>query len=259
MTVRIEQQMSGKALVSHRIGRRSLVDGVVEHLRSEILRGALRAGEALPTEQDLCIALGVSRTAVREALNRLATERLVSFRHSGAKRVLDYRRSAGLELLAALLVDGDGRVDPAVVRSVMEMRSAVAPDVARLAAERRDAATLQYLREVLEAMRRDAGDLSALQDHVGDFWDHLVEASGNVAYRLAYNSLRASYDASKHLLTRVLAGETSDVAVYSALCEAVERRDAPTAESLARSLVRRGEESVRAALSVLDFEKEARR
>ena len=232
---------------------------MVEHLRGEILRGALRAGEALPTEQDLCTGLGVSRTAVREALNRLATERLVSFRHSGAKHVLDYRRSAGLELLAALLVDGDGRIDPAVVRSVMEMRSALAPDVARLAAERRDPATLESLRVVLDAMRRDAGDLSALQDHAGDFWDRLVEASRNVAYRLAYNSLRASYDASKHLLTRVLAGETSDVAVYSALCDAVARRDASTAESLARSLVRRGEESVRTALRALDSEKETRK
>src|SRR5262245_56506189 len=109
-----------------RIGRRSVVDDVVDALTAWILKGEMSPGEALPGEQDLAGHLGVSRTVVREAMSRLATARLVSMRHSGSKHVLDYRRSAGLELLRTLLIGPNGAVDPHVVASVMEMRSALA-------------------------------------------------------------------------------------------------------------------------------------
>jgi GntR family transcriptional repressor for pyruvate dehydrogenase complex len=237
-----------------RVGRKSLVDSVVDAMTARILRGEIAPGEALPSEQELAARLGVSRTAVREALNRLATSQLISIRHSGGKHVLDYRQSAGLELLATLLVTASGEIDPAVVGSVMEMRSALAPDIARLAALRRTTAHLQRIEATLAAMAPAAGDLERLQDLVTDFWDHLVDASANIAYRLAYNSLRVSYEQSKQLLTRLLAEETTAAAAYSGLAAAVARGDAAAAESMARDLVRRGEGAVKELLAGLSGE-----
>ncbi len=233
------------------IGRRSLVDGVVEELQGRILRGEMRPGETLPAELELAEKLGVSRTAVREALNRLAAARLVSIRHSGAKYILDYRHSAGLELLAALLVGPRGQVASDVVRSVMEMRSALAPDIARLAARRRTPAVIAQLRAALASMQAARTDLAALQDLVGDFWSHLVDGSANIAYRLAYNSLRASYDQSKSLLTHVLADETADIETYVQVTDAVERGDEVAAAALASQLVRRGETSMNKLLDAI--------
>ncbi len=227
------------------IGRKSLVDGVVEELTSRILRGEMRPGDALPSEHELAERLGVSRSAVREALNRLATARLISMRHSAGKRILDYRRSAGLELLPSLLVASDGRIDPMVVAGVMEMRSALAPDIARLAAERKTAALAARLRETVTAMQQASGQLGLLQDLAERFWSDLVDGSGNIAYRLAFNSLRASYADSKHLFTQILAPETTDRDTYERITIAVERGDAARAESLARVLVRRGEEAIK--------------
>jgi DNA-binding FadR family transcriptional regulator len=169
-------------------------------------------------------------------------------RHSGGKRVLDFRRAAGLELLPTLLVARDGRIDAAVVRSVMEMRSAIGPDVVRLAARRRDRLLTAALRESIEKMEAAGGDLAALQDLADEFWSRLVDGSRNVAYRLAYNSLRASYDRGRRLVTHVLATEIADVEAYRDIAAAVTRGEGEKAETLARRLLRRGEQSIDAAL-----------
>jgi DNA-binding FadR family transcriptional regulator len=230
------------------VGRRSVVDEIFEQLRGQILSGELEPGQSLPSELELAEGLGVSRTAVREALNRLAAERLLSIPHGASKQVLDYRRSAGLELLPALLVSADGRIDPDVVRGVVEMRSALAPDVARLAAERRDKAVVARLDAVVARMEEAGEDLERLQDLVEEFWSELVDGSGNVAYRLAYNSLRATYDVSKRLLTGVLAAELGDVGRYREIAAAVTDRDPKRAGDLARELISRGEQSLKALL-----------
>jgi GntR family transcriptional repressor for pyruvate dehydrogenase complex len=61
-----------------RIGRANLVDDIVRRLEAEIAGGALRPGDQLPPERDLCAQLGVSRTSVRSAVQRLAERGLVS-------------------------------------------------------------------------------------------------------------------------------------------------------------------------------------
>jgi len=59
-----------------------LADGVYQRLRSAIVRGDLRPNERL-VEADLAVWLEVSRTPVRECLQRLAAERLVANRRRG--------------------------------------------------------------------------------------------------------------------------------------------------------------------------------
>lgn len=231
------------------IARKSLSDAVFEQLRDQIVGGEIPPGDPLPAERSLCEALGVNRGAVREALRRLEQAGLVQVRHGATPRVRDFRRSAGLDLLPHLILTPAGDVDLAALRSVVEARSALAPDIARLAALRGGDQTAAALREVVAAMRRSGGELAALQDLANEFWSALVDGSQNVAYRLAFNSLRAGYERSKELFTRVLADELGDADAYAELADAVSRRDAARAESLARELIGRG---ARALLSALE-------
>jgi len=230
------------------IARQSLSEAVFRQLRDRIVGGELLPGDALPAERELGRVLGVNRSAVREAIKRLEQARLVSVRHGGASRVLDYRESAGLDLLADLLVTSDESFDPKVVRSVMEMRSALAPDIARRAALRGGPELASRLRESLDAMMRSREDLPALQDHAAAFWSVLVAGSDNVAYQLAYNSMRETYDRCRELLTQVLARELRAIEAYEAIADAVAAGDADRAESSARALVRLGEIDVVGAL-----------
>lgn len=54
---------------------------VVQRVKDVIVRGALRPGDPLPTEVDLCEAVGASRSSVREAIRTLAALDLVEVRH----------------------------------------------------------------------------------------------------------------------------------------------------------------------------------
>lgn len=234
------------------VRRQSLSEAVFEQLREQIVSGALPAGEALPAERILCEALGVNRGAVREALRRLQQSRLVAVRHGGSSQVLDFRATAGLDLLADLLVAPGGRIDARVVAAILEMRSALAPDIARRAAARGDADDAAALAAVTARMAASGGDLAALQELAVEFWSLLVDASDNLAYRLAYNSLRATYDQCRALLTQVLGEELTDLARYRAIAAAVQAHAAEDAARLARALVERGEQAVKLALAQLE-------
>lgn len=64
-------------------GRRSIADTVFDRIEADILNGTLPPGELL-TELKLCELLSVSRTPVREALNRLRQEGLIEESGKGA-------------------------------------------------------------------------------------------------------------------------------------------------------------------------------
>lgn len=241
------------------VRKQSLSDAVFEQLRGQILTGTMRPGSPLPPERVLCEALGVNRGSVREALKRLQQSRLVSVRHGGTSHVLDFRDTAGLDLLAELIVTADGRFDTGVVRGIVEMRSALAPDIARLAARRARRTHCDALDRAATAMADGRDDLLRLQGLAAEFWSDLVDAANNLAYRLAYNSLRATYDQCRALFTQVLAAEISNVGRYRAIAAAVRRRDAHGAERLARQLIQRGERSLLAVLTQLDTSMETRR
>ncbi|MGI4855485.1 MAG: FadR/GntR family transcriptional regulator, partial [Janthinobacterium lividum] len=50
---------------------RNLAEFVVDRVNEQIASQALRPGDKLPTESKLMVALGVSRTVVREGISRL--------------------------------------------------------------------------------------------------------------------------------------------------------------------------------------------
>src|SRR3954468_16733887 len=173
------------------VTRRSVPDEVFDQVLSEVVDGGIAAGEPLPSERRLAEVLGVSRPAVREALQRMAQTRLLDVRHGGATTVRGFRRYAGLDLLPRLLVRG-GVLDPAVARSVLEARLVVGPGVAALAAERGGPALEAELIEGVDALA-GTDDGVELQQHALEFWDRIVDAADSMVFRLMFNSLRAAY------------------------------------------------------------------
>ncbi|HVV36102.1 MAG TPA: GntR family transcriptional regulator [Acidimicrobiales bacterium] len=219
------------------VARRSVVDGAYEQLAAEILDGRLVPGEVLPAERALTELLGVNRQAVREALQRLAQDGLVTIQHGGATRVREFRQTGALHLLPRLVLSADGKVDRSVIRSVIEMRLAIGPDVARLAAQR---ARPEHLARVADAAAvLDDGSVPAVRrSHVNlDLWDALVDASDNIAYRFAYNSLRASFEPVAGFVADYLTSELDDVKGRRRLLTAVRDGKPEAAEAAARKLL----------------------
>jgi GntR family transcriptional regulator, transcriptional repressor for pyruvate dehydrogenase complex len=230
------------------VARRSVPDEVFDQVLGEVVSGALVPGEALPSERRLAEVLGVSRPAVREALQRMAQTRLVEVRHGGATTVRDFRRHAGLDLLPALLVRG-GSVDVAVVRSVVEARLLIGPGVAALAAQRRDA---DLPGRLAEAVTWYAGSDDAVerQRQTLAYWDLIVDAADSITFRLLFNSLRAAYEPALPVLAAVL-GRDESAGAYRLLTAAIQEGDPDTARAAAERVLRPSTDALLHALDTL--------
>jgi len=234
------------------VRRDSLSESVYRQLSDKILRHELQAGQALPAERELSEALGVNRGAVREAIKRLQQAGLVAVRQGGNSVVLDYLAEGGLELLPNLLVDKQGHLNANVVRSIMAMRSALAPDIAAAAATKGGAKLADELDALLAQMRTDAANLKALQDLALGFWKKLVERGGNIAFRLAFNSMTKTYTQVRDVLTPVLQDEFRDFDNLGAIAEAVRRGDSESARAAGRRHVELGREALERALDAVE-------
>ncbi len=139
----------------------SLVDAAYRQMRQRILDNVWPPGHRA-LEQEVALALGMSRTPVREALVRLQAEGLVEVVPRHGMRVLP--------------------VSPTDMHEIYEILTALeGMAVERLALRRPTAAELQPLVEATEAMDRTlaADDLDAWARADEQFHRQLVELAGN--------------------------------------------------------------------------------
>ena len=218
------------------VSRRLVPDEVFDQILSEVVDGEIGPGESLPSERRLAEVLGVSRPAVREALQRMAQARLVEVRHGGATTVREFRRSAGLDLLPRLLVRND-ELDVSVARSILEARLAIAPEVAALAAERGGEELHRALDEAITDLEADE-DPVARQRAALTFWDHVVDGADSVVFRLMFNSLRAAYEPALDALAVLMEAEVSQVDAYRDVRAAIVAHDPEAARAATERLLR---------------------
>lgn len=211
-------------------------DTVFARLVEEILSGRWPAEQPAPSERDLALALEVNRHSVREALKRLQQAGLLRISHGGKTVVLDWRTSAGLDMLAALAAAGV--VPPiAILGDVAVMRRVVGVDAARLCAVRADDAQLAAV-SAAAAAYPESGDLNTLRDADLTLWSAIVVGSGNLAYRLALNTLvRSIDDVGRELFIHLNTVEFIDRQAHVDLAAAITDRDAESAGRRAHDLL----------------------
>lgn len=219
--------------------REPVSDQLFARLRDQILTGAIAPGRPLPSERDLAADYGVNRHAVREAVKRLQQCRLIEVFQGGRTRALDWRRTAGLDLV----VDVPGTPDvlgvPGVVHDALEMRACIGADAARLCALRASGPQRAAILAETEAYAELGPDLDELNLADIAWWRLIVEGSRNLAYLLSFNSLVDNAIAIGEAPLDLRSDELLDVEAHRALAERISRQDAPAAEQLARDLLQR--------------------
>lgn len=153
-------------------GHRPLRDKVVDELRRQIVQGAYAPGDRL-TEDRLAEAFGVSRNPVREAIRVLEAEGFV---------VAQPRRSVVVATLSA-----------EDVRDLFDVRLALEPLAARLAAERAGPAAGTALREItgVAEAAAAAGHLDRVAELNTRFHATICAHSGNVLLQSMTGTLHA--------------------------------------------------------------------
>jgi GntR family transcriptional regulator, transcriptional repressor for pyruvate dehydrogenase complex len=127
---------------------RSAGEHVADLLVTAIALGEFVPGQRLPSERDLSATLGVSRTTVREAVQRLAALGYVEVRRgrSGGAYVMTSWGPQAREMVSRTLLPGWDRFE-----GLFDFRQLVEPLIARTAAERRTAKDVERIDAALQA------------------------------------------------------------------------------------------------------------
>lgn len=119
---------------------------VASSLSREIAEGRLKVGDQLPTEHELALTFGVSRTVVREAIARLRSEGRVWSQQGRGAFVADAATST------VLTINHDAMHEEGAFQNLFELRGILEVQVAGLAARRRTEADLAAMRAALATM-----------------------------------------------------------------------------------------------------------
>ncbi len=136
------------------VSRVTLGEQVAAQLAEQITHGRWRPGERLPSETDLCAALNIGRSTLREALKSLAFVGLVQMRPGEGTYVTD-----GAQLLAERITARGFLRTEKDLEEISEARLILETELAALAAERMEPSDLERLEQILADMQRllDAG------------------------------------------------------------------------------------------------------
>jgi len=223
-----------------RVRRPLLSDVVFDQLLDRIVNGFWAVGDDMPPERLLGEELGVSRTALRAALARLAQLRLIQIRQGGDTRVLDFRKTAGLDLLPYMAKRSASRVYAELLRSSCELRAILAPDMARLCAMRAGEDVMGELELVVTEMSAQTRDLKALHVSSVRFWTTIATGCLNLAYELAFNTLREAIGPHVPKLGEAMEDELRDLKGYRAIAKAVRDADPAAAQRAAKANIELG-------------------
>jgi GntR family transcriptional repressor for pyruvate dehydrogenase complex len=150
--------------------KRRLADDLYGQLLQQLNGATYEVGAKLPSEGQLAQAFGVSRPIVREALQRLQDDGIISARRGSGTFVA--------RLPPAEVTSAGHSVDIASYMRTFEVRVCLEPEAARLAARRRSATALADLGKALRQFEDalSSGDRSS----EADFAFHLEIAKASM-------------------------------------------------------------------------------
>lgn len=114
-------------------GQRGLDLLIASDLARKILAGHLKVGDVLPSEAELCVSFGVSRTALREALKLLSSKGLLESRPKIGTRVRDRPHWNILDVQLLEWMNGIEATEE-MYHQFLEFRRVIEPQATRLAA-----------------------------------------------------------------------------------------------------------------------------
>jgi GntR family transcriptional repressor for pyruvate dehydrogenase complex len=240
-----------------------------ERLRRQILQGELKPGASLPGERELSERLGVSRLTLRAALTELQAQGLIEKVHGAGNRVLDYRETGGIELIAYLArqaIDG-GVVPLPLLGELLELRRMVAIELLGLVCQRATSEELRALREHRASMQELVDDGHAFMEADLQFARLLVRAGHNLMLELLSNTVRRMVSEHPGFEAAFTVNARATLMVYDRLLELLESRDPTKVRELAsrffepldrRTLDRLAEASAIAASARPDSERAER-
>jgi GntR family transcriptional regulator, trigonelline degradation regulator len=205
-------------------------DQAFERLRDAIITGHFAPGARL-IERELCEAMGVSRTSIREVLRRLEAEQLIE---------VEPRRGP---IVARL-----GRRQ---VEEIYEVRALLEAAIVRRFALEASADNIAELRRIYEKLSvvRDQGDVAAIVNTTRQFSEYMMDVVNHELISDIHQKLTARISVSRVFAISLPGRLQQSAGELAVVMDAIERRDA---EGAAQSLMIYVRNAGEAALKQLD-------
>jgi GntR family transcriptional repressor for pyruvate dehydrogenase complex len=214
-----------------------LYEQIVQQIEDSVLNGTLKPGDQLPAERELAQRLGVSRTAVREAVKALREKGLVEAYSGRGTFVTDGTSQAARQSFDLMVKIGQQEGAP----HLAELRLILEPGIAALAAVRAKEEDITALRETVAVMDRAQDDPEAYIEADLDFHLALAETVANPLILSLIDSIVGLLREQRIKIFNVEGGPQRGQIHHKRILEAMERRDA----ELARTAMRAHLEQVR--------------
>jgi GntR family transcriptional regulator, transcriptional repressor for pyruvate dehydrogenase complex len=208
-----------------------LYEQIVQQIEDSVLNGTLKPGDQLPAERELAQRLGVSRTAVREAVKALREKGLVEAYSGRGTFVTDGTSQAARQSFDLMVKIGQQEGAP----HLAELRLILEPGIAALAAVRAKEDDLVALREAVAVMDRAQDDPEAYIEADLDFHLALAETVANPLILSLIDSIVGLLREQRIKIFNVEGGPQRGQIHHKRILEAMERRDAEMARTSMRA------------------------
>jgi GntR family transcriptional repressor for pyruvate dehydrogenase complex len=208
-----------------------LYEQIVQQIEESVLNGSLKPGDQLPAERDLAQRLGVSRTAVREAVKTLREKGLVEAYSGRGTFVTDGTSQAARQSFDLMVKIGQQEGSP----HLAELRLILEPGIAALAAERVKDEDVTAMRDAVAVMERSQKDPEAYIEADLDFHLALAEAVANPLILSLIDSIVGLLREQRMRIFNVEGGPQRGQFHHKRILEAMERRDPEMARSAMRA------------------------
>ncbi|MDU8923499.1 fatty acid metabolism transcriptional regulator FadR [Pasteurellaceae bacterium LIM206] len=145
-------------------------------------------GSDLPAERELAEKIGVTRTTLREVLQRLSRDGWLTIQHGKPTRVNDIWESSGLNILE-VLVRLDSTISPFLIANVLAARTQIASIYVPRAFKKTPDACLDVL-DQMDSLKETAESYTNF-DYL--LFHRLAFIAANPIYALVFNSLKGLY------------------------------------------------------------------
>jgi GntR family transcriptional repressor for pyruvate dehydrogenase complex len=208
-----------------------LSDVVADRLLEAVVTQQFRPGEALPSERELSLQFGVSRTVIREAIRALSTKGVVEVLSGRGVRVLPLDTGPVREAMSLLV----RRNPDATFTSMHEVRVMLEPHVATVAAERArddDIALIDDLvRRIARVVAEGEGHPTSVHEFDAalhpdvEFHRAIAGAAHNGLYVMIFDALSSIIFEVRPDFYACLDGPFPFLDEYRAIADAIKRGD----------------------------------
>jgi DNA-binding FadR family transcriptional regulator len=230
--------------------KQSLHLRIAEYLGIQVMSGEYAPGTILPTEAALGTSLGVSRTAIREAIKVLASKGLVEVRRKTGTRVRPPEDWNALDPDVIAWKFSNERTARGAIGDLTELRRIIEPACAYIAAQRASIQQVSKIEKALLDMEGAVGKTEATVEADLRFHMAILDATHNAFMRPFGALIQAGLRASFRLTNADTNAYRRSLVKHRAVYESIQSGRAQQAEQAMHSVLRGSQKDIDRSLEI---------